>query len=317
MRQQQTVARVVTCSGIGLHSGQPATLTLRPAPPDTGIIFIRQHDGKPLLVPASIANLVPTELCTAVQADGSEIKTVEHVLAALVGLGIDNVYVEVDAGEVPAMDGSAATFVELIERVGVVTQGRPQPHLKILEPIEVMDGARRVVIEPSASPRITYTIRYNHPLIQTQTYTVDLSAASFADEIAAARTFGFLHEVEMLWSKGLGLGGSLDNTIVLSRDGILNQSGLRFADEFVRHKVLDLIGDLALMGLPFIGHLIADRSGHALHTRLVEQILKQDDKWMLVNTAEEAAEAHVAVKRAPRASFVAAPPSSLQASTAY
>ncbi|WP_447973681.1 UDP-3-O-acyl-N-acetylglucosamine deacetylase [Nitrospira sp. Kam-Ns4a] len=313
MRQQQTVARAVSCTGVGLHSGQSVTLRLRPAPPDTGIVFIRRHDGKTVAVRATVANLAPTELCTAIRLNGTEIKTIEHVLAALAGLEIDNVYVEVDAGEVPAMDGSAAPFVELIRTAGIAVQGRPQPYLKILQPIEVVDGARRVVIEPSVSTRITYTIRYNHPLIQTQTYRCNISAASFAEEIASARTFGFLHEVEMLWSKGLGLGGSLDNTIVLSENGILNRSGLRFADEFVRHKVLDLIGDLALLGMPFIGHLIADRSGHALHTRLVEQVLTQGDKWMLV-TSEEEARAAAALEACP--TFVPAQAPPLQATTA-
>jgi UDP-3-O-[3-hydroxymyristoyl] N-acetylglucosamine deacetylase len=311
MRQQQTVARTVTCSGIGLHSGKPATLTLRPAPVETGIMFIRLHNGRPVAVRAAVSNLVPTELCTAIQVNGSEIKTIEHVLAALAGLEIDNVYVEVDAGEVPAMDGSAAAFVQLVRAAGIARQGRPQPYLKILEPIEVSDGARRVVIEPAASPRITYTISYPHPLIQTQTCAFELSAASFAEQIASARTFGFLREVQWLWSKGLGLGGSLDNTIVLSEDGILNASGLRFADEFVRHKVLDLIGDLALLGMPFIGHLTADRSGHAMHTRLVEQILKREDAWVLVNTAEEA---QAAVAKPRRPAFIGAAGATLYAS---
>jgi UDP-3-O-[3-hydroxymyristoyl] N-acetylglucosamine deacetylase len=208
---------------------------------------------------------------------------VEHVLSALVGLEVDNVYVELDAPEVPVMDGSAGPFVRLIRKAGIIRQDRRQPFLKILRPISVADGNRRVVIEPSSSARLTYSIHYNHPLIQRQTYTYEWGASSFEQEIAEARTFGFLKEVEALWARGLGRGGTLENTIVLSERGIVNESGLRFDDEFVRHKVLDLIGDLALLGVPFIGHLIADRSGHALHTKLVGKILDQPDAWMLVN----------------------------------
>jgi UDP-3-O-[3-hydroxymyristoyl] N-acetylglucosamine deacetylase len=226
---------------------------------------------------------VSTELCTAISTNGHQIKTIEHILAALAGLEVDNVLIEMDAGEVPVMDGSASAFVKLIRSAGVVPQTRRQSYIKITQPIEVSDGSRRVRIEPCSRPRMTYSIQYDHPLIQTQTYTYDCSAASFETEIAAARTFGFLHEVQALWSRGLGKGGSLDNTVVLSQQGIVNQSGLRFPNEFVRHKILDLMGDVALLGFPFIGHIIAERSGHALHTKLVEEILAQPDKWILLN----------------------------------
>lgn len=241
---------------------------------------------------ASIRNLVPTELCTSISANGALVQTVEHVLSALVGLEIDNAYVELDAVEVPVMDGSAGPFVRLIRAAGIVQQERRQPFLKIVRSIEVVDGNRRVIVEPAAATRITYSIHYNHPLIQRQTYVYDWSVVAFEQDIAEARTFGFLDEVETLWSKGLGKGGSLENTVVLSQQGILNESGLRFKDEFVRHKVLDLVGDLALLGVPFIGHLIADRSGHALHTKLVEQILEQPDSWILLNADEKLAALH-------------------------
>jgi UDP-3-O-[3-hydroxymyristoyl] N-acetylglucosamine deacetylase len=177
----------------------------------------------------------------------------------------------------------------LIQSVGIVPQNRKQPFLKIMAPIEVNEGSKRVRIEPSSTPRITYSIHYEHPLIKTQTYAYDCSASSFESEIAEARTFGFLYEVQALWARGLGKGGTLDNTIVLSDDGVVNESGLRFGDEFVRHKILDLIGDFSLLGMPFIGHIVADRSGHALHTRLVQQILTHPEKWMLLN-AEPAGE---------------------------
>jgi UDP-3-O-[3-hydroxymyristoyl] N-acetylglucosamine deacetylase len=307
VRAQQTLANAVSCAGIGLHSGQPVTLTLKPAPTNTGIVFINRNGKDGASLAASVEHLVPTELCTAISGNGFQVKTIEHILAALAGLDIDNVYVEVDAGEAPVMDGSAAHFVRLIRSAGIVTQSRRQPYLKITRPLEVVDGARRVRIEPSSTAKITYSIYYNHPLIQTQTYFYEHSAYAFEREIADARTFGFLQEVEALWARGLGQGGNLDNTIVLSQDGILNESGLRFADEFVRHKILDLIGDFSLLGVPFIGHLIAERSGHAIHTRLVQQILNHPDSWVLLNADETVAASEPrAVKAAPRSASLVA-----------
>ncbi len=282
MRNQQTLAAAVTCSGIGLHSGQPVTITLRPAPPDTGIVFV-VADRK-ISIPASIEHYIPTELCTAVHGQGFQIKTIEHVLSALAGLEVDNVYIDVSGGEIPVMDGSSAPFVRLIRSVGLVQQNRQQPFLKIMAPIEVGEGTKRVRIEPSSVARITYSIQYDHPLINTQTYTYECSPHAYESQIAEARTFGFLHEVQALWAKGLGKGGTLENTVVLSKSGVVNQSGLRFLNEFVRHKVLDLIGDFSLLGASFIGHIIAERSGHALHSKLVQRILEEPEKWILLNT---------------------------------
>ena len=307
MRQQHTISQSMTGSGVGLHTGQPVTLTLRPAPPDTGIVFVRHEADGPVSLDASIGNLVPTELCTALSSNGTYVKTVEHVLSALVGLEVDNVYVELDAGEVPVMDGSAGPFVRLIRTAGIVAQDRRRPFLKITQPIEVKDGDRRVVIEPASSTRITYSIHYEHPLIRKQTYTYDWSVSGFEQDIADARTFGFLKEVEDLWSRGLGRGGSLENTIVLSERDVLNESGLRYHDEFVRHKILDLIGDLALLGVPFIGHLIADRSGHALHTMLVEKVLEQTDKWILLGATEDPRGAQSRSARSPYGHVQTAP----------
>jgi len=270
-------------------------MTLRPAPPDTGVVFVNRNGKAGAMLPASIKHVVPTELCTAISGNGFQVKTVEHILAALAGLEVDNVYVEVTAGEVPVMDGSAGPFVRLIQSTGVVPQNRLQPYLKIMAPIEVAEGSKRIRIEPSATPRITYAIHYEHPLIKTQTYVHECSADAFERHVADARTFGFLHEVEALWARGLGKGGTLDNTVVLSEDGVVNETGLRFSNEFVRHKVLDLVGDLSLLGVPFIGHLIAERSGHALHTRLVKQILEQPEKWVLLNAEPVSSESrHVA-----------------------
>ncbi|MCE9536151.1 MAG: UDP-3-O-acyl-N-acetylglucosamine deacetylase [Nitrospirae bacterium] len=289
MRVQQTLANAVSCSGVGLHSGQPVTLTLRPAPADTGVVFVNRSGKGGASLAASVEHLVATELCTAISGNGFQVKTIEHILAALTGLDIDNVYVEVDAAEAPVMDGSAGYFVRLIRSAGIAPQSQRQPYLKITRPLEVIDGNRRVRIEPSATTKITYSIHYNHPLIQTQTYDYEHSVHAFEREIADARTFGFMQEVEALWARGLGKGGSLDNTIILSQDGILNESGLRFTNEFVRHKILDLIGDFSLLGVPFIGHVIAERSGHAIHTRLVQQILNHPDSWVLLNTEEPVA----------------------------
>lgn len=307
MRAQQTLVKAVSCAGIGLHSGQPVTLTLKPAPTNTGVVFINRNGKNGASLAASIEHVMPTELCTAIGGNGFQVKTIEHVLSALAGLDVDNVYVELDAGEAPVMDGSAAHFVRLIRSSGVVPQNRRQPYLKITRPIEVVDGTRRVRIEPSSTTKITYSIHYDHPLIQTQTFIYEHSAHAFEREIADARTFGFLQEVEALWARGLGQGGNLDNTIVLSHDGILNESGLRFANEFVRHKILDLIGDFSLLGVPFIGHLIAERSGHAIHTRLVQQILNHPDSWVLLNADETVALSE------PRSAMAASRPASLVA----
>jgi UDP-3-O-[3-hydroxymyristoyl] N-acetylglucosamine deacetylase len=309
VRQQQTLSNPISCTGVGLHTGKPVTLTLRPAPADTGIVFVNRNGHAGATLAASVDHLVATELCTAISGNGFQVKTIEHVLAALAGLNIDNAFVDIDAAEAPVMDGSSAPFVQLIQSAGVVSQNRRRSFLKITRPLEIVDGSRRIRIEPSSTPRITYTIQYDHPLIRTQTYAYEHSTYAFETEIAGARTFGFLQEVEALWSRGLGRGGNLENTVVLSQDGILNESGLRFSDEFVRHKVLDLIGDFSLLGLPFIGHLIADRSGHALHTRLVRQILDHPECWVLLNsdhTASAVEVTHSLSSTSPRSSTAVA-----------
>ena len=308
MRLQQTVASSASCKGVGLHTGKPVMLTIRPAPADTGVVFVNRNGHAGASLAASVDHLVATELCTAISGNGFQVKTIEHVLAALAGLNVDNAYVDIDASEAPVMDGSSAPFVRLIESAGVVSQNRLRSFLKITRPLEIVDGSRRIRIEPASTPRITYTIHYDPPLIQTQTSAYEHSSRAFASDIAGARTFGFLQEVEALWARGLGRGGNLENTVVLSQDGILNESGLRFTDEFVRHKVLDLIGDFSLLGLPFIGHLIAVRSGHALHTRLVKQILDHPECWVLLNADHSAIQAEASLPlstSAPRSSAVA------------
>jgi UDP-3-O-[3-hydroxymyristoyl] N-acetylglucosamine deacetylase len=283
MRLQQTIKRPVRCTGIGLHSGGRVSLSLLPAPTDAGIVFIRKDINGGARVDALIKNIRPALLSTVVGVDGVQVQTTEHVLAAATGLGIDNLYIEVDAPELPVMDGSAEPFVKMILEAGIATQERPRAFLKIVRPIEVSDGDKHISIRPASVSSITYTIDYDHPLIRRQDYLYHESREAFMRDIAPARTFGFLREVEALWDAGLGLGGSLQNTLILSDEGLLNEDGLRFADEFVRHKILDLIGDMALLGLPVIGEMAAVRSGHALHARLVDKILESRENWILIS----------------------------------
>lgn len=284
MRFQQTIRKPVTCSGVGLHSGCRVSLTLTSAPPDTGIVFIRRDVGGGPRIPVTIKNIRPALLSTTVGVDGAQVQTIEHLMAAAAGLGIDNLFVEVDAPELPALDGSAKPFVSLMLEAGIASQDRRRTYLKVVRPIEVIDGDKRIAIRPASESRVTYTIDYAHPLIGRQAYDYAWSRDAFVEEIAPARTFGFLREVEALWEAGLGLGGSLQNTLILSEEGLLNEGGLRFADEFVRHKILDLIGDMMLLGVPVIGEIEAVRSGHALHARLVSRILESRDNWILVSS---------------------------------
>jgi len=283
---QKTLRRKISLEGVGLHSGKSSRIALSPAPPDSGIVFRRKTNGHTESCQASIRNLRPTELCTTIGSNGFQIQTTEHVLSALWGMHIDNAYIDLNSDEVPAMDGSAAPFVEMIHAAGIMSQERPRTYLKIVKPLHVGDHRRGVSILPSSTPKITYSIAYDHVMIQQQTIEYNWSPEAFEHTIAEARTFAFSQEVEALWARGLGQGGSLDNTIVFSESGVLNEQGLRFADECVRHKVLDLIGDLALLGLPIIGHVFADRSGHSLHSKLVQMILDTPDAWILVGSQD-------------------------------
>ena len=292
-QRQQTIKKTMSASGVGLHSGSPSKVTLSPAPVDNGIVFRRKVNSHVETCQASIRNLRPMELCTAVGSNGFQIRTTEHVLSALWGLGIDNAFIDIDAEEVPAMDGSAAPFAELVRRAGILPQERPRTYLKITEPIHVGDDHRGISILPSPFPRITYTIDYDHQLIKQQTYEHEWSVVDFEANIARARTFGFFHQVKDLRARGLGKGGSPANAIVFTETGIVTENGignkeeLRFPDECVRHKVLDLIGDLSLLGIHVIGHIIGKRSGHRLHTQLVQAILDNPEAWMLVGPPEK------------------------------
>ncbi len=286
-QRQQTIEQPVSASGVGLHSGRPSKVSLSPAPVDNGIVFRRKVNSHVETCQASIRNLRSTELCTVVGSNGFQIQTTEHVLSALWGLGIDNAFIDIDSEEVPAMDGSAAPFAELIRLAGVLSQERPRTYIKIIEPIHIGDGSRGISILPSPFPKITYTIDYDHQLIQQQTYEHEWSTVDFEANIAHARTFAFSHEVEALWARGLGQGGSLDNTIVFSDTGIMNEEELRYPDECVRHKVLDLIGDLSLLGIHVIGHIVGTCSGHRLHTELVQAILENPEAWTLMGPPEK------------------------------
>jgi UDP-3-O-[3-hydroxymyristoyl] N-acetylglucosamine deacetylase len=281
MAAQRTLRRTVNCAGIGLHSGQKVTLSLKPAPADFGIRFQRTDlDGTE--IPARVANLAGRQqLQTGLVADRASVETVEHLLAALRSLGVDNVCVELNHPEVPIMDGSAAPWVYLIQDAGIKELGAVRRSIEILRPLQVQQGDKRIAAYPSERLKISYTISFDHPLLRHQQKTLDIDESTFVDEIAPARTFGFLKEVEMLRQRGLALGGSLENAVVLSETGVLNP--LRFEDEFVRHKMLDVIGDLALIGHPLVGHIVVHRGGHALHTALAAELLRQPDAWRFVD----------------------------------
>ena len=282
MNPQRTLRRSTTCAGIGLHSGNKVTLSLKPAPADSGIRF-RRADLGGLEVPATVKNVGSINYATGLIRDAVKVGTVEHLLAALVSLGIDNVVVELNSPEVPIMDGSSAPFIYLIQEAGIKDLAQPRRFLKVQRPISLSRGDKRIAVYPSDHFKVTYSIAFDHPLLRHQARTMRVSEESFVEEIAPARTFTFLKEVEMLRQKGLALGGSLENAIVVGETGVLN-NGLRFDDEFVRHKILDAIGDMALLGHPIIGHLVVHRGGHALHAEFAARVLEETDAWTLVET---------------------------------
>jgi UDP-3-O-[3-hydroxymyristoyl] N-acetylglucosamine deacetylase len=256
-------------------------MTLRPAPADSGIRFKRM-DLNGLEVPASVGLVAGLSYATVLARDGARVETVEHLLSALVSQGIDNVIVELSTPEVPIMDGSAAPFIYLIrEEAGIRRLGSPRNYLKVTRAVSLTSGDKHIALYPADELRVSYTISFDHPLLRHQSRTIVIDEESFVEEIAPARTFGFLKEVETLRQKGLALGGSLDNAVVLGETGVLNNT-LRFEDEFVRHKILDLIGDLALVGYPIVGHIVAHRGGHALHTAFASKLLEERDAWELV-----------------------------------
>jgi len=282
---QHTLAAAACISGIGLHSGVNANVRLLPAPANTGIVF-RRTDLDGFEIEARARNVVRVSYATSMMKKGVLISTTEHLLSALAGAGVDNAVVEINNLEVPIMDGSALPFSRLIAQAGLCPQRAPRVYAKVLRAVEVKDGARRIAVFPSETFRVRYTIDFDHPLIGKQTVEFAPGGPSYTDEIASARTFGFLEDVEALKKSGLIRGGSLENAVVLSREGVLNADGLRYPDEFCRHKILDLIGDLSLFGHPLIGHVVAWRGGHAAHCALVSHLLREKDAWELVRAAE-------------------------------
>jgi len=279
---QRTLAEPVTCQGVGLHTGAPVRLCLRPAPVNHGIVFVRTDLPRPVSIPALGHYVVDTSLATTLGKEGVRVGTVEHVLAALSGMGVDNVRIELDGPEVPIMDGSAAPFAYLVRTAGIRVQDAPKSFLVIKKPVAVVEGDKEASFVPARCFRVDCTIDFKHPLISDQTYQLEFSDREFSREIARARTFGFLRDVEKLKSVGLAKGGSLDNAIVVDEFSILNPDGLRFPDEFVRHKVLDAMGDMALFGRPVIGHLRVVKSGHALNHKLVQKVLSDASQYAIV-----------------------------------
>lgn len=297
MAAQRTLRRAVPCAGIGLHSGRKVTISLKPAPADHGITF-RRTDLNGHEIPATVQYLgLRQTLQTGLVKDGVRVDTIEHLLSALRSLGVDNAIVELDHPEVPIMDGSSAPWVYLIQDAGVKDLPAPRKTIRVLRPMQVQYDQKRIALYPSDGFKVSYTISFDHPLLRLQQKTMELDEQTFVNEIAPARTFGFLKEVEMLRQKGLALGGSLDNAIVLGETAVLNP--LRFTDEFVRHKILDVVGDLALLGHPVQGHLVVHRGGHELHTALAAEVMKQTDCWDFVEGDVSAVSAPRAAARVP------------------
>jgi UDP-3-O-[3-hydroxymyristoyl] N-acetylglucosamine deacetylase len=284
MLKQRTLKNVIRATGVGLHTGQKVALCLRPAAPNTGIVFCRSDlPGNPE-VRAHAHNVTDTRLSTTLEANGAKVATVEHLMSAFAGLGIDNAYVDVSAAEVPIMDGSAGPFVFLLQSAGVQEQPVAKKYIRVKKPVRVESGDKWALIEPFEGYRIQFTISFDHPVIgaTSPTVTVDFAHTSYAKEVARARTFGMTSEVELMRSQGLGMGGSLDNAIVIDDFRVLNQDGLRYEDEFVKHKILDAVGDLYLLGHPLIGAVTAFKSGHALNNQLMRKLVEDRSAWEIV-----------------------------------
>lgn len=291
---QKTLKSAISCTGIGLHSGEKVSMTLHPAAPDFGIVFRRSDvSGEGVEIPAAFDHVVDSRLCTTIGASGKSIGTVEHLMAALAGAGIDNALIEVGGSEVPVMDGSAAPFLFLIDCAGVVDQKAPRKALRILKPVSIVDGDKAATLEPADGFSLDFHIDFANPVIGNQTMTVGLTDGVFKDEIARARTFGFLHEAEALWAAGLAKGASLDNAVVVSGDKILNEDGLRFDDECVRHKILDAVGDLYLAGAPILGRYTGVRSSHALNNQLLREVFADQANYEWVEMTQADTQAKV------------------------
>jgi len=285
MVRQRTLKTVIRASGVGLHGGVKVNLVLRPAAPNTGIVFRRVDLPQPVEIPASALTVGDTRMCSCLEVDGVKVGTIEHLMSALAGLGIDNAWVDLDAPEVPILDGSSAPFVFLIQSAGIEEQDAAKKFIRVKRTVEVKDGDKWARFEPYDGYRLNFSIVFNHPAIDksAQQSVMDFAEHSYVREVARARTFGFMQEVEYLRENGLALGGGLENAIVLDEFRVLNGDGLRYADEFVKHKILDAIGDLYLLGHPLLASFTAHKSGHALNNLLARELLAHEDAWELVS----------------------------------
>ncbi len=295
MIRQRTLKNIIRATGVGLHTGEKIYLTLMPAPVDAGIVF-RRTDLDPVVeIPACAKNVGDTTLSTVLMKDGVRVSTVEHLLSAMAGLGIDNAIVEVSAPEVPIMDGSAGPFVFLIQSAGIEEQRAAKKFIRIKKPITVKDGDKKATFLPFEGFKVSFGIDFDHPAFVGRTVdaSIDFSSTSFVKEISRARTFGFMHEIEYLRSRGLAQGGSLDNAVVLDEYRVLNEDGLRYEDEFVKHKILDAIGDLYLLGNSLIGEFKAFKSGHGLNNKLLRELILRTNAWEVVTFEEDTADAPI------------------------
>jgi UDP-3-O-[3-hydroxymyristoyl] N-acetylglucosamine deacetylase len=281
MVKQRTLKNSIRATGVGLHSGRKVTLSLRPGAPNTGIVFRRVDLAQPVEIKAEPHAIGDTRLSSCLERDGVRIATIEHLMSAFAGLGIDNAYVDLDGPEIPIMDGSASPFVFLIQSAGIEEQAAAKKFIRIRKPVQVSQGDKWARFEPYGGFRLSFSIDFNHPVFakSNRSVTIDFSTTSFVKEIARARTFGFMHDVEDMRAAGLALGGSLDNAIVMDEFRVLNQDGLRYEDEFVKHKVLDAVGDLYQLGHPIIGAFAAHKSGHALNNSLLRALLADAKSW--------------------------------------
>src|SRR5687768_4663241 len=285
MIRQRTLKNIIRATGVGLHTGEKVYMTLRPAAPNTGIVFSRVDLPQTVEIKAGPYEVGDTRLSSCLQRGGVRVSTVEHLMSALAGLGIDNLYVDLSAGEVPIMDGSAGPFVFLLQSAGIEEQPAAKKFIRILQTVEMWEGDKWVRLDPHHGFKISFSIDFDHPVFEhsAQSVCVDFAATSYVKEVSRARTFGFMQDVESMRSQGLALGGSLGNAIVLDEYRVLNSDGLRYDDEFVKHKVLDAIGDLYLLGHPLIGAFSAHKSGHALNNRLLRRLLEDKPSWELVS----------------------------------
>jgi UDP-3-O-[3-hydroxymyristoyl] N-acetylglucosamine deacetylase len=285
MRLQRTLKQEVSFEGIGLHTGRYAKVYLKPAPRDTGILFIRTD--KDLVVKASVGSVSDTAFATTLGLNGVKIRTVEHILATLSGLGIDNAYIEINGPEIPILDGSSLELTNQIIKAGIAKQSKKMPYIRITAPVILTDGHAEIAAFPYHGRRVTYRIHFNHHILGEQKLSMELTEETFALDISPARTFGFLKDVEYLKANGFARGGSFDNAIILGDNGVLNSTGLRFKDEFVRHKILDLIGDFSLLGYPIHGHIIANKSGHTTNLKFLKKLISHPDYWEMVSEVSQ------------------------------